>query len=100
MTENPIAEILKALQMSELSPEEQEQMLLDINAIIYEGSMVRIVERMDEQTRADFEALMESDADEEAVEAFLKERVPDADALVAETVKELTDDILSGTDTK
>lgn len=100
MTENPIAEILKALQMSELSPEEQEQMLLDINAIIYEGSMVRIVERMDEQARADFEALMESDADEEAVEAFLKERVPDADALVAETVKELTDDILSGTDTK
>ena len=100
MTENPIAEVLEALQLSELSPEEQEQMLLDINAIIYEGSMVRIVERMDEQTRADFEALMESDAEEEAVEAFLKERVPDADALVAETVKELTDDILSGTDTK
>ena len=100
MTENPVAEILEALQLSELSPEEQEQMLLDINAIIYEGSMVRIVERMDEQTRADFEALMESDAEEEAMEAFLKERVPDADALVAETVKELTDDILSGTDTK
>jgi len=100
MNENPITEVLEALQLSELSPEEQEQILLDINSIIYEGSMVRIIERMDEQTRTDFEALMESDAADEVVEAFLKERVPEADALVAEVVGELAGDILSGTDTK
>lgn len=100
MSRNPIAEILEALQLSELSPKEQEEILLDINTIIYESSMVRLVESMDEQTRTDFEALMERDTADEEMEAFLKERVPRADALIAEAVKELTDDILSGTGTK
>lgn len=100
MNDNPITEVLEALQLSELSPEEQEQILLDVNSIIYEGSMVRIVEHMDDQTRTDFEALMEGDANDEDVEAFLKERVPEADVLITEVVKELSDDILSGTDPK
>lgn len=100
MTQNPITEILEALELSELKPEEQEEILLDINTIIYESSMLRLVESMDEQTRADFEALMERDTADEEMESFLKERVPNADALIAESVKELTNDILSGTDTK
>lgn len=100
MNQDPVAEIVEALQLSDLPPKEQEQMLLDIQEIIYESSMVRFVEQMDEQTRSDFEALMDRDAADEEIEAFLKERVPHADELVAETVRELADDILSGTDTK
>jgi len=42
---------------------------------------------------------MESDASEEEVEAFLTERVPDADLAVTETVAELTNDILAATGT-
>ncbi len=62
--------------------------------------MVRLIERMDEKTKDDFIQLVESAADESALEAFLKERIPDTDASVAETVQEISDDILAVTGTK
>ncbi len=101
MTINPDTQerLLNALDLDSLSPEEQESLLLEINELVFTGSMVRLVEQMDEATKAEFEALMESDASEEQVEAFLSERVPDADQAVAETVTELTNDILAATGT-
>lgn len=91
--------LLEALDMGSLSPEEQEALLLDLNDLIYRGSMVRLLERMDDASRVAFEALVESDASEEQVEAFLQEHVPDADQAVLETVKEISDDILAATGT-
>jgi len=98
-TQHTPTELLSALDLESLAPEEQEALLLELNEIVFRGSMVRLIERMDEKSRDEFAALMEGDADEEAVEAFLKERVPDADSAVAETVAELTDDILAVTGT-
>lgn len=99
MKHDNLSHVMDALELSELPPEEQEALLLDLNSLVFEGSMVRLIERMDEKTRADFTTLVESDADEDAVESFLKERVPDADAVVAETMQEISDDILSVTGT-
>lgn len=95
----PHTELLAALELESLAPAEQEALLLELNEIVFRGSMIRLMERMDEASRDEFAKLMESDADEETVEAFLKERVPDADSAVAETVAELTDDILAVTGT-
>lgn len=89
--------LLDALGIQDLTPEEQEEMLLDLNELIYKGTMVRLIERMDEKTKADFDALMDRDADEEVVEKFLEERVPGADQAVEETVEELRNDILAVT---
>jgi hypothetical protein len=89
--------LLEVLGLEDLLPEEQEELLLDLNELIFKGAMVRLIERMDDATKADFDALMESEADEEEVEAFLMERVPDADEAVQETVDELKNDILSVT---
>lgn len=91
--------LIDALGITSLPPEEQEALLLDLNALIVRGSMLRLMERMDEQTRADFHALMEGNPDEAAMGEFLRTRVPDADTAVTETVQQLTDDILAGTDT-
>jgi hypothetical protein len=92
-------QILDMLGIADLAPEEQEAALLDIEELIYKGTMVRLVERMDDQVRDKFEKLLESDADEEAVEAFLTEHVPDADQAVAEAVAELQNVILEDTGT-
>jgi hypothetical protein len=101
MTTNDTAltSLLDSLDLNELPPEEQEALLLELNSIVFRGSMVRLIERMDEGTRDEFANLVDSGADEEAIEAFLRSRVPDADRAVAETVQELSDDILAVTGT-
>lgn len=100
MNDTNFSQVMEALELNELPPEEQEALLLDLNSLIFRGSMVRLLERMDEKTRDDFARLVEGGVDEIGVETFLRERVPDADAAVAETVQEISDDILAVTGTK
>jgi len=87
--------VLSALDLESLSQEEQEALLTDLHEIIARGSLLRIMERMDEETKASLEALMESDASDVAIEEFIQANVPDADAAVAETVEEIQNDILT-----
>ncbi len=87
--------VLSALDLESLSQEEQEALLTDLHEIIARGSLLRIMERMDEETKASLEALMESDASDAAIEEFIQANVPDADAAVAETVEEIQNDILT-----
>lgn len=99
MNPSNLSPILDSLQLNELPPEEQEALLLELNELVFKGTMVRLIERMDESSRDEFAKLMESDADEATVEAFLREKVPNADKAVEETVAELADDILAVTGT-
>lgn len=98
-TKNTAEEVLEALDLESMSPEEQETALVEIQELITQGVMVRVVERLTDEQRTAFEALLTSDADEDAVGAFLQENVPDMDALVAETVAELQGAILAETGT-
>lgn len=91
--------LIEALDMGSLPPEEQEALLLDLNALIYKSSMVRFVEHMDEAARIAFGALIDSDAAEDQVEAFLRTHVPNADEVVLEVVQEISNDILAATGT-
>lgn len=91
-------QILEALDLESLAPEEQEAVLLDLHELIVRGSIVRLMEQMDEPTKGALEHLLARDASDEEVDAFIRDRVPGADAAVAETVAELSDDILSLTD--
>lgn len=90
--------ILEALDLESLSREEQEAVLLDLHELIVRGSLVRIMEQLDEATKSDLEQLLAGDASGEELDAFMRDRVPGADAAVTETVAELSDDILSLTD--
>lgn len=87
--------ILEALNFAALDEAEQQELLLEISELVSKGTFIRLLERMDEGTRDEFTALMERDATDEEVQAFIDARVPDAQSAVTETVQELTDDILS-----
>jgi hypothetical protein len=89
--------LLKALQLSELEPNEQEKILLDIDELIFKGTMIRIMEQMNEKSREKFTVLLESDSPEEDIEKFIEIHAPNADSAVIETIKELTDDMLAVT---
>ena len=100
MNDTNLSRVLNALQIGELPPQEQEALLLDLNSLIFRGSMVRLLERMDEHTRDEFVRLVDTAADEETIETFLRAHVQDADSAVAETVNEISDDILAVTGNK
>lgn len=87
--------ILEALNFAALEEAEQQELLLEISELVSKGTFIRLLERMDETTRDEFTALMERDATDEEVQAFIDARVPDAQSAVTETVQELTNDILS-----
>jgi hypothetical protein len=85
--------LLETLGLSSFSPPEQEEMLLTLSDLIFRGSLVRLVERMDDQTRLDFSVMCVKGATNEDMATFIKERVPDADAVVRETIDELAADV-------
>ena len=89
--------ILEALDIESLEPAEQESFMLELNALIFRGSLVRLIERMDDGTRAAFNTLVARNPTEELMEEFLMTHVPDANKAVEETVEELTSDILAVT---
>ncbi|MES2225215.1 MAG: DUF5663 domain-containing protein [Patescibacteria group bacterium] len=89
--------LLKALDLTELPVEEQEELLLEFNSLVFEGTMLRLIDRMDEPTREAFEALLETDPSDDQVEAFLALKVPDVDSIVEETLADIRNDILSVT---
>jgi hypothetical protein len=91
----PEQSLLDTLGLEELLPEEQQQVLADVGSLIFEGTLVRLLEQMDEPTRAKFDALLTTNAAEDEVMDFLKANVPGAEAAVTQTIEELRDDILA-----
>jgi hypothetical protein len=94
-TEARYKQIRDALGLDELTTEEQEEILLDIEDMLKKGTLIRIAERMDDSTKEAFLTLTEKDASEEEMDAFLKANVPFASAALEETLEELTNDILA-----
>lgn len=89
--------IIDALQLDDLSEKEQEEILGDLDEVIFKGTIIRLLEQMDEKTRIEFEALLDQDAEEDEIQIFLEKHVPNADAAVQDTIAEITDDILAVT---
>lgn len=94
-TESRYAQIKDALGLEHLSVEEQEEILLDLDDMIQKGTLMRIVERMEDKTKSEFMKLAENEASEEEMDRFLREHVPEAQKALEETVEEITNDILA-----
>lgn len=90
--------LVAALDISALPMKEQEELLLDLNSLIFKSSLVRMIENMDEATREEFSALLDKNVDEEELQMFLLDRVPGAETAVQEAVETLSDDILAVSD--
>lgn len=89
--------LIDALGLHELSPEDQEKMLLELSSLVFKGSLVRLIERMDDDTKEAFNDLLDMGPEEEAVQEFLQNNVPGASQVVAEVIEELKNDILAST---
>lgn len=97
MSTDQTKKLFDALDIGGLPEEEQEQLLLELSDLVFNGSMLRLIEQMDDDTRDAFNALMAKEPTQQELQDFLDANVPDADKAVEETLEDLTNDILAAT---
>lgn len=79
--------IIKDLGLDKFPAEKQEEVLLTIGKLIFQGVIVRVMGILSEKDKEDFDKLLtEKVDDEEAVLNFLKSRIPNLDDLVNEEI--------------
>ena len=97
---NNNSNILDALNIASLQETEQEELLLDLQSLVYKSTLIRLIGKMDEKNQDEFNTLLDTQPSEDTVLAFLYEKIPDADAIVAEVLADLRGDILEVTGNK
>lgn len=85
--------LLHTLGLDALPAKDQKEMLITLSDLVFRSSLVKLVERMDDKTRLDFSVMCVKGATAEQMAAFMQERVPNADAVVRETIDELAADV-------
>ena len=95
---NSPQDILEALGVQDLTEEEQQTMLLDLQSLLFRGSIIRMLEQMDEQQKNAFNEYLEGNPSEENMMAYLEKNVPDAEGAIRDTLAELKNDILASTE--
>ena len=97
---NNNSNILDTLNIASLQETEQEELLLDLQSLVYKSTLIRLIGKMDEKNQDEFNTLLDTQPSEDTVLAFLYEKIPDADAIVAEVLADLRGDILEVTGNK
>lgn len=94
----PTQDMLEVLGLSSLSEEEQQSLLIDMQQLIFKGSVVRMLEMMSEEAKEAFNTYLSSNPSEDEVMAYLEKEVPEAKEAILDTIAELKSDILAGTE--
>ncbi len=78
--------ILKLLDLQNLSEQQKTELLTHMGEVVQDRITDRIVESLSAEERAEFDALLDRNAAEQEVEAFLRAKIPDMESIVAEEV--------------
>lgn len=79
-------DFLDTMGMDELPMEEQAALMREMSDALMAGVFARALPMLAEEHKAEFDALMDSNADQDAVLAFLSAHVPDFQAMLTEEV--------------
>ncbi|MDO8659787.1 MAG: DUF5663 domain-containing protein [Candidatus Parcubacteria bacterium] len=82
---NPIQQnITNVLELDKLTPEERQETLIRVGALIYQNVLMRVMEMMTEQNQDEFEKMLDNNAKPEEIFMFLKNKVPDFEKIIDE----------------
>ena len=82
---NPIQKnISEVLELENLLPEERQEILLRVGAVIYQNVLMRVMEIMTEEDQDEFEKLLDNKGKPEEIFTFLKNKVPDFEKIIEE----------------
>lgn len=93
----PTQDMLEVLGLQDLSEEEQQNLLIDMQTLIFKGSVVRMLERMSEEAKNAFNEYLSSNPSEEEMMEYLEKNVPEARDAILDTIADLKNDILATT---
>lgn len=80
---NPIQKNIKsALEIENLPPDEQQEIILRVGAVIYQNVLMRVMEIMTEADQDKFEKLLDENAKPEEIFTFLKNTVKDFEKII------------------
>lgn len=84
--------IIEILGINKLPPEKQGEAMEKLGAIVYQEVMLRVLDILSDEDKDEFEKLIEKDPNPEKMFAFLSEKIPTIDQIVAEEAKSLRDE--------
>jgi hypothetical protein len=84
--ENTATSIIKSLGLdpSTMTPEAQQELLGKVGTLIYQAVLLRVMEVLADDTVTEFEKLVDSGADQDAIFTFLKSHVPNLEEIIKE----------------
>jgi len=89
---NPITKnITNVLDLSNLPPEKQQEMILKVGELIYQNVLLRVLETMPEKDQDEFEKLLDNKAAPEELFGFLKEKVENFEQIIEEEALKFKD---------
>jgi len=77
-------EITNLLSLDNLLPEEREEIILRVGALIYQNIMTRALEIMSEADQDEFEKMLDAQSGPEEIFVFLKNKVPNFEEIMKE----------------
>ena len=82
---NPIQQnITNVLELDKLSPEEKQETIVRVGALIYQNVLMRVMEMITEADQDEFEKLLDNNAKPEEIFMFLKNKVADFEKIIDE----------------
>lgn len=85
--------LVRELNLENLSPEKQEEIFEKIGKIIFQKIILKITEILPEENLNDFQKLLENEAEENKnLFLFLQEKIPNFEEIVDETVTEFKEE--------
>jgi len=96
LTTNLKADLIKELGIDQLEPSKQEEVLTAMTEAVLKRLTIRVLEKLPESDRADFEKISQSQ-DAEKMTNFLKDKIPDFEEIAAQEIadfkKEMTETV-------
>lgn len=82
---NPIQKnITNALELDSLPPEEAQEIILRVGALIYQNVLMRVMEIMTEVDQDEFEKLLDNNTQADEIFIFLKNKVEGFEKIIEE----------------
>ncbi len=78
--------LILSLGLDKLTPEEQEQILVDIGDVIYDSIISRALRELSEKDKIELDHLLADRPDFDRLGSFLHDRVPHIDRIAAEEI--------------
>ncbi|MFA6047530.1 MAG: DUF5663 domain-containing protein [Parcubacteria group bacterium] len=85
--------LLEELGLGGLSEEKQDELLAKMIEVVMKRILIETIEKLDEKSRDEYARMVETQAAPEELEKFLKEKIPDYDAMVKKIVDDFKEEM-------